>query len=67
MAQVPPFDKEDVKRRMKGAVATLKNEFAGLRTGEPIACSNTRRESPMSMPVSFFYDVGVLTLRSGQL
>lgn len=33
MAQVPPFDKEDVKRRMKGAVATLKNEFAGLRTG----------------------------------
>ena len=33
MAQVPPFDKEDMKRRMKGAVATLKHEFAGLRTG----------------------------------
>ena len=33
MAQLPPFDKEDVKRRMKGAVATLKTEFAGLRTG----------------------------------
>ena len=33
MAQLPPFDKEDVKRRMKGAVATLKHEFAGLRTG----------------------------------
>src|SRR5215467_9707777 len=33
MAQSPPFDKEDVKRRMKGAVATLKHEFAGLRTG----------------------------------
>jgi ribosome recycling factor len=33
MAQIPPFDKEDMKRRMKGAVATLKTEFAGLRTG----------------------------------
>jgi ribosome recycling factor len=33
MAQQPPFDKEDVRRRMKGAVATLKHEFAGLRTG----------------------------------
>ena len=33
MAALPPFDKEDVKRRMKGAVATLKTEFAGLRTG----------------------------------
>src|SRR5882672_9141266 len=33
MAQLPPFDKDDMKRRMKGAVATLKHEFAGLRTG----------------------------------
>jgi ribosome recycling factor len=33
MAQLPPFDKEDVRRRMKGAVATLRHEFAGLRTG----------------------------------
>jgi ribosome recycling factor len=33
MAASPPYDKEDVKRRMKGAVATLKHEFAGLRTG----------------------------------
>jgi ribosome recycling factor len=33
MAALPPYDKEDVKRRMKGAVATLKHEFAGLRTG----------------------------------
>jgi ribosome recycling factor len=33
MATLPPFDKEDVKRRMKGAVATLKHEFAALRTG----------------------------------
>jgi ribosome recycling factor len=33
MAQLPPFDKEDMKRRMKGAVATLRHEFAGLRTG----------------------------------
>jgi ribosome recycling factor len=27
------FDKEDANRRMNGAVATLKSEFAGLRTG----------------------------------
>ncbi len=33
MAKLPPYDKEDVQRRMKGAVATLKSEFAGLRTG----------------------------------
>jgi ribosome recycling factor len=33
MAQLPPFDKEDMRRRMKGAVATLRHEFAGLRTG----------------------------------
>ena len=33
MAQLPPFDKEDMRRRMKGAVATLKHEFSGLRTG----------------------------------
>ena len=33
MAQLPPYDKEDMKRRMKGAGATLRHEFAGLRTG----------------------------------
>lgn len=33
MAATQPFDKEDVKRRMKGAIATVKTEFAGLRTG----------------------------------
>jgi ribosome recycling factor len=33
MAQLPPFDREDTRRRMKGAVATVKHEFAGLRTG----------------------------------
>jgi ribosome recycling factor len=27
------FDKEDMNRRMNGAVATLKSEFGGLRTG----------------------------------
>jgi ribosome recycling factor len=37
MAALPPFDKEDMKRRMKGAVATLKGEFAGLRTGRATA------------------------------
>ncbi len=37
MAATPPFDKEDMKRRMKGALATLKHEFAGLRTGRASA------------------------------
>ena len=33
MAAPQQFDKEDIRRRMKGAVATLKTEFSGLRTG----------------------------------
>lgn len=33
MAAAQPYNKEDMKRRMKGAVDTLKHEFAGLRTG----------------------------------
>jgi len=33
MAATQKFDKEELRRRMKGAVATLKTEFAGLRTG----------------------------------
>ena len=33
MAQSKPFDMDDLEKRMKGAVATLKHEFAGLRTG----------------------------------
>ena len=33
MANIQGFDKEDMNRRMNGAVATLKGEFAGLRTG----------------------------------
>ena len=33
MAAPQKFDKEEVRRRMKGAVATLKTEFGGLRTG----------------------------------
>ena len=37
MASVPGYDKEDVNRRMNGAVATLKQEFAGLRTGRASA------------------------------
>jgi len=55
MAQLPPFDKDDMKRRMKGAVATLRHEFAGLRTGR----ANTAILEPVmveaygnSMPVN---------------
>ena len=33
MAQLPPYNKDDMLRRMKGAVATLRHEFSGLRTG----------------------------------
>jgi ribosome recycling factor len=33
MAQSKPFDLDDLHKRMKGAVATLKHEFSGLRTG----------------------------------
>jgi ribosome recycling factor len=33
MAAAQPYNKEDMKRRMKGAVDTLKHEFSGLRTG----------------------------------
>jgi ribosome recycling factor len=37
MAGGQGFDKEDFNRRMNGAVATLKSEFAGLRTGRASA------------------------------
>lgn len=33
MAQSKPFDLDDLSKRMKGAVQTLKHEFSGLRTG----------------------------------
>jgi ribosome recycling factor len=33
MAATQKYDKEELRRRMKGAIATLKTEFAGLRTG----------------------------------
>ena len=33
MTNVPGFDKDGMNRRMNGAVATLKTEFSGLRTG----------------------------------
>ncbi|MBI1239582.1 MAG: ribosome recycling factor [Alphaproteobacteria bacterium] len=37
MASPPPFDRDDLQKRMKGAVATLKQEFNGLRTGRASA------------------------------
>lgn len=33
MAQMKPFDMDDLTKRMRGAVSTLKSEFSGLRTG----------------------------------
>ena len=37
MAQPQPFDGQDIKRRMHGAVEALKHDFGGLRTGRASA------------------------------
>lgn len=37
MASLPKFDLTDIKRRMQGAFATLKQELSGLRTGRASA------------------------------
>lgn len=37
MAQPQPFDAQDIKRRMHGAVEALKHDFGGLRTGRASA------------------------------
>ena len=37
MAQPPPYDGQDIKRRMHGAVDALKHDFGGLRTGRAAA------------------------------
>jgi ribosome recycling factor len=37
MAQPPPFDAQDIKRRMHGAVESLKHDFGGLRTSRASA------------------------------
>ena len=49
------FDKEDMNRRMKGAVATLKSEFSGLRTGrasaallDPVTVDNYGSQVPIN-------------------
>jgi ribosome recycling factor len=37
MAQLQPLDMNELKRRMDGAIATLRQEYAGLRTGRASA------------------------------
>lgn len=37
MAQLQPLDMNELKRRMNGAITTLKHEYAGLRTGRASA------------------------------
>jgi ribosome recycling factor len=37
MAQLPPFNGPDLKRRMHGAAEVLKHDFGGLRTGRASA------------------------------
>ena len=44
MAQPPPFDAKEIKRRMHGAVEALKHDFGGLRTGR--ASVSLRRAHP---------------------
>jgi ribosome recycling factor len=37
MAQLPDFNAADIKRRMQGAIDSLKHDFGGLRTGRASA------------------------------
>ena len=37
MAAPAPFEAQDIKRRMNGAVDALKHDFGGLRTGRASA------------------------------
>ena len=57
MAQSKPFDLDDLQKRMKGAIATLKHEFAGLRTGrasvsllEPVQVDAYGSAMPLTQP-----------------
>lgn len=61
MANIPGYDKEALNRRMNGAIATLKQELGGLRTGR----ANTSLLDPVqveaygsSMPLSQVGTVG---------
>jgi len=54
MAQLPLFDLADLKRRMQGAITTLKHELNGLRTGrasasllEPVTVEAYGQRSPL--------------------
>ena len=54
MAQKPVFDLDDLKRRMQGAIQTLKHELGGLRTGrasasllEPVHVEAYGQRSPL--------------------
>ncbi len=62
MAGPNTFDKEDMNRRMSGAVATLKAEFGGLRTGRASAAlidHVTAEAYGNSMPISQLGTVSV--------
>src|SRR5471030_187374 len=55
MAQQPIFDLADLKRRMQGAIQTLKHELGGLRTGrasasllEPVHVEAYGQRSPLN-------------------
>ena len=55
MAQLPPFDKDELKRRMHGALESLRHEFGGLRTGrastailDPVSVQAYGSEMPLN-------------------
>jgi ribosome recycling factor len=55
MAEIAGFDREGMNRRMNGAVATVKQEFSGLRTGrasvsllDPVTVEAYGNQSPLT-------------------
>ena len=59
MAQPQPYDAQDLKRRMHGAVESLRHDFGGLRTGrasssllEPIQVDAYGANMPISQVAS---------------
>ena len=65
------YNKDELTRRMKGAVTTLRGEFSGLRTGraspallDPVR-SSLWQHVPINQVRTFFPGTALLTFRSG--
>ena len=46
------LDTDDLERRMDGAMAALKTEFASLRTGRASASASAARWLPLAIPAT---------------